>query len=445
MKRCWCVSVVAGRELTRITWPLPWWSIAGPAVLIAAVCAYFLSTSRHWAYIDPARLSGLAAASVSVSGVAAALAAAWIAERFANRRSPLAWPVAPRADGRMILRLAGVASSRWALALLLTGSLGTYAAGRSATGGHFYVIETAFGIANLAFFTVSGLCIGLVGARWHAPLWAAAWAAGWLWVVPVYSGPLFPYPSKGVEAFLFPQTTAGNHGPVDEFVLLVLLVWWVLVVAAFVLVAWAWQRLVAGMLTRIPMLACALSLPGVAALGVGLAHALPSPILPDVPQPAVCEPLQAKLRSLDVCVTAEQRPILGDVRARLREPVDRIGPAWPTDIRRIASFDVSGKGRDPEPGSLGINVSSHGARSVAMDVGVGLAGLDRCPVDGSAPMAVNWALAFGRWLARDPEARAIPDPQDQSLSRASDDEVRRWYAANADALRACAYTGSGPS
>ncbi len=433
------------RELSRPTWPLPWWSVAGPAIPIVALCAYSVSTSRDWAYIAPARLSGLVGASVSVSGVIACMAAAWIGERFANRRSPLAWPIVRRADGRMITRLGRVVTCSWILMLLVTGAVTAYFASRPATGGRYYPIEILFAAANLAFFSLSGLLIGLLVARWHSPLWAVAWAASWLWVIPVYSGVLFPYPGNGLEVFLFPQTTASDHGPLNNTVLLVLLAWWAIVLASFVVTAWAWQRFVAGMLTGRLMIAVAFSLPGVAALGVGLAHGLPSPILRSPPQSAVCQPLRAKLRTLDICVIAEQRPILDDVRARLEEPVDRIGSAWPTDVNRIASFDVNGRGRDPAPGSIGINVSSRGARTLGMDIGTGLAGLDQCPIDGSQPVALHWALAFGRWLARDEEAQGSPDPSDQALWRASDDEVRRWYASNAHALRRCSYSGPGPT
>lgn len=92
-------SSQARAEAIRVTWPLPWWLILVPAVLLAGHTMFQVFTATGWLYISPSRLSGLPTEVLAVTGPFISAYTAWVAWRFSSRSSPLASPVSPLVGG----------------------------------------------------------------------------------------------------------------------------------------------------------------------------------------------------------------------------------------------------------------------------------------------------------------------------------------------------------
>lgn len=432
---------MARREILRATWPLPWWVAAVPGLILGIVTYLIVSTAASWPYIAPARLSGMIGQSIGVTGPISCAASSWVAERFTNRHSPIAWPILRRAAGGQGFRALGVVCVSWVGLSALGGYVASFVVLRGATGGHFYPAETAIDCLGLTFFVVSGFAIGTVVGRWYGPIWALIWALIWIWVAPIYSGGLFPYPSKNVEFFLFPGQIAVDHYSLDGRVMVAILGWWMVVIGSVLLLMWIWLRANSRAVAWPLVIVGAFGPILVAVIGVSLAHVLPSPFLKPVPQRAVCV---TKAR-VQYCVTREQRDLLGEFVAAVSPSVRRMGSAWPPEIHRVVSFSIAGEGTTPPHSDLGVDVTSaSGIPDAAMDIGAGLGGLDSCDSGRSDPIAVAWAFDFARWLSKSPDGGSSSDARSAALRRSSDTQVQAWYIKNATDLLACRYTGPGP-
>lgn len=429
------------QPLTRLTWPLPPWVALAPGLALGVATFLLVATAGSWPYVAPARLSGMIAQSVGLTAPVACAASAWVAERFTNRHSPIAWPILPRAARSQALRVLAVVTVSWALPVAAGGLIAQLVVLRRATGGQFYPIESVIAILGFCFFIVPGFLIGGAVARWHAPVWALVWALAWIWVVPVYLGGLFPSPSRNVEYFLFPGLPAVDHRGLDLLVVGAIAAWWIVALASCLMLISVWYGAMARALAR-PFVVLGVVFPLIVASGgVSLAHFLPSPFVEQEPSEPVCRTED----HLEYCVTQEQSVLLDELIAASSPAVERIGGAWPSDIHRVVSFSVAGAGNPPQSGSIGVGVTSAtGIDSAPMDIGTGLGGLDSCDPEQSHPDSIGWALEFGRWLAKSPDAQPDMDPRAAALWGSSDDEVRAWYARHAHDLLACRYTGPGP-
>lgn len=430
-----------GREAAGVSWPLPWWVTIVPGLVVGGLTFGITLTASSWPYVAPARLSGMIGQAQELTGPVACVCAAWVAERFVNRRSPLAPTTATRADGRQGMRVLVNIAASWVGLLALGGLAAVALVLRDATGGHYYISQAIVDVLQAAFFVVSGFAMGVVIARWHAPLWALIWSLAWVWIVPVYSGGLFPYPSRNVEYLLFPGQPASDHQKLNEVSLFLIISWWLVVLVVWAACLIIWFRGVGRLLPRRVVPVCAVALVAAAASGVFLSHVAPSPFDPAQPSAAVC----GTKAQLEYCVTPEQRVLLPKFIAATYPSVARMGFAWPKSVHRLVSFSVAGEGTRPPKGDLGVSVTStSGIPSAQMDVGAGLAGLDACGSGRNNPAATSWAFDFAQWLARSPDGRSDSSAQARSLWDSSDGVVRRWYVANSAALLKCQYTGPGP-
>jgi hypothetical protein len=425
------------RDLTRPTWPLPWWVVVGPAVVVAVATGVVMAKPAGWAYITAARVSGLPAEALLVVGPVTAVAACWIGERFTNRHSPLASPVLPRSSGVLGLRVLGVLAVCWGVAFVLVAGGAVAWWWFRATGGTFHPVEVVLALVRLEFFIVSGFMIGTIVARWYAALITLAWAVLWVLVLPLQYAVMLPERSTNLEYFLFPAVAASNHRDLAGSVMGVVAGWWVCVLAAFTLAVVGWFAAVARG-SRLPVGAGASALVVLAAGGLALPALLPTPFVDSPPPPVTC----SAGRVLEVCVTQEQQPVLPELVSEVDEALAPMGSHLPADLRRVVSLDavptLTAEGRRPEE-LLTISVGSGGPDDVAFAMGVSLAGLDACEAEDPG---IDWAFDFASWLA--PGSAYATPPEYNPLIGIDREAVLAWYSDNSSALRACTYTGDGP-
>lgn len=426
-------------ELTRLTWPLPWWVALMPAVVIAIVSYLYVAQASDWAYIEQARLSGMLRESVIIIGPIACLCAAWVAERFTNRRSPLSWSTHPRAAGQQGLRILGVIAVAWMIGQMVGGGVSTLVQEARATGGTFYGIELVFAALSLVFFTVSGFLIGAVVCRWHAVLWAALWSLLWVGVLPLYYSDFFVDSGRNTEYFIFPALQSSDHRALEPVTVGVLLVWWIIVVVCLGWFLRAWYRSRARV-GHGSLLVSGGAVVLLAAAGFVLPHILPASFNDEHPRPLACEPLG----QLEVCLIDEQIPMLDVVAEGVQPVIDRMGEHLPEQITTILSYRAIpaalASGYQPDE-FLVVNVGTTGDLDLQLDVGMSLGGIDACESSGRA---VNWAFAFGHWVSGTSDPGSQADPLVQLLDSKPEDVVLDWYSEHASEIRNCAYVGDGP-
>lgn len=442
---------MARSETSKLTWPVPWWVLAVPALIVAALTAWYISRASGWAYVSLPRLSGQPRESGIITGPLVCVCAAWIAERFTNRRSPIAWPIAPRASGALGRRVLLVLVATLVAAQLL-GAVPALAYQYSrALGGEFFPIEVLAASLDLTFFTATGFLIGTVIARWWAPLAAVLWAGFWIYIAPIAYTITFPDRGTNIEYFMFPATVGQDHRSLSTPVMVAVIVWWALVLTTIVTTTVGWHRFLARKGAKLLTVA---GLATAAATGMGFSAStlLPSPFIDGATSDVVCTPLD----QTQVCLAVEQMPMLEEIRARAQPVLDRLGEV-PPGIEAIASSraitTLTAQGR-PATAFIRISVSTYGARTIEFDVGVGFGGLAACvptadTVPGTdqpviAPDGVNWAFAIGHWLAQDPESDPEHQPLERKLADTDPSTVRAWYAKNAQTILSCAYAGDGP-
>jgi hypothetical protein len=436
---------MARRELTRLTWPLPWWVVTAPAVLVAAVSYLYVSQAAGWPYIVGARLSGMLRDSLVITGPVVCIAATWVAERFVNRRSPTAATTLPRASGQQGLRILAVIAAAWCAALAAGGWTSTLVQFSHATGGSLYYIEfLLFPILSLCFFVVSGFLIGTMIARWHAVLWSCLWCLWWLGALQLYYTSILPDPQTSTEFFIFPAPSAGHRSQLSVEPILAIAGWWLLVLAALTALLAAWYRHRARVGRRGLPVAVG-GVVGACVLGIVLQQGLPTPF----PRQAAVVPITCRtLAPVKVCLTDEQQPMLDEVMRRSRPVIERMGSHLPQQIQVIASSDavpalLSQGYRKDQLISVGVGMS--GARTLEMDIGTGLAGLGSCDPGTSDQRAISWGFALGTWIARDLDPSRTIDPLRKALDKLPAEKVLTWYSQHATQILACRYTGPGPT
>ncbi len=424
-------------ELLRVTWPLPWWSVVAPAVLIALVTLVTMLEPMQWIYIAPARASGLPSQALLTAGPMAAAFAAWLAIKFVNRRSPMASPALHRV--RLLgLRVVLTAAVTWGAAFaVVSSSLFAFWISRS-TGGAAYPVELALGVLRFEFFVLSGYAIGVVIARWHGVVWALLWSALWLFVAPMIYTSLLPGRTSNIEYLIFPAISALNHRDLVLGPTLMVVAWWSGVLLAIVLFLYGWFATLSR--ASRASFACFAALPLSVIAGVALPSLVESPFQDASSTPIVCAPTDAKV---EVCVTAEQRPVLPDVAALASPALARIEGHLPVSMETVASTDavpaLVRSGLRPSD-VLQVNVSSNGLGDIAFDIGTSLGGLDACgPNDMEG---ATWAFAVASWLA--PTSIYADPPEANPLTSFDDEAVLQWYVENQGDLSRCAYTGVGP-
>ena len=430
-------------ELRRVTWPLPWWVVAVPGLFTALVSFLVVARAEDWAYIALARLSGMPAESLLVTGPLVAVSAAWVGERFLNRNSPLSAPILVRASGAQGVRVLCVLACGWGAAHILGSGAAVILRARDATGGVFYPVEVLLSLCGLWFFIVTGLFLGSAVSRWHAALWAGLWALLWVYLFPVYYPDIVRGGSSNIEYFLFPALPSVDHRRLDAWVMGVVVAWWIAVLAVLAALFVAWFRHVARLSSR-ALWGASVGACSVAGLGLLLPSVLPAPFVDGVPGPVAC----SEGRHLKVCVTQEQERMLQSLVPRVDATLDRMGGNLPPELTTVASYHavhpLESAGLD-EASLLVVNVGTAGSPTVEFDIATSLAGLQACAPDSSDPRAVGWAFAFGQWLAPEVTYLSPDDPTLAQLARTDESVVLGWYMDNSQLLRSCAYVGDGPS
>lgn len=430
------------REITRLTWPLPWWIVAIPAAVIAVVSYIGVNQASAWAYISSARLSGMPSEALIVAGPIACISAAWIAERFTNRNFPLASPTVVRASGAHGLRILAVLVGAWAMAHVLGAMTSIAVQLARATGGTFHPIEVLLSVFALTFFVVTGFTIGAVIARWHAPLWAALWSFLWALAFPLYYPDISLGSGTNIEYFMFPALPSIDHRSLSLGVMTVLVVWWIVVLGSLTALVYGWYRRVARE-SGTTLVGSGVAVAAVAVVGFVIPVAVPSPFVDGEPMALSC----TQGRHMDICVTEEQQEVLDEVVPRVDTVLDRMGAHLPEGLKAVVSdYGLSAAEADGLDDSeiLVMNVGTGGMPTIEFDVALSLAGLPACDPDTSNSTAVSWAFAFGQWLAPEGDYLLQTDPMLAELDQAEPEDVLAWYTTNQDELRACTYTGNGP-
>lgn len=426
------------RDLARWSWPVPWWVVAIPGLLVVAGAGVTMTEPAGWAYISPAAVSGLPHQALVPVGPLAAVSACWVAERFLDRRSPLAAPTLPRASGAQGTRVMGVLALWWAGLFLLTTAAGGLWWAVQATGGTASPVRFVMALAQLEFFVLSGLLIGVVVARWYASLLALAWSMLWVLVIPVEYAVAFPDRRSGLETFMFPALAGeGGAGELHPALVAGLVLWWVVVLGGLMLLIRGWLAQVAGYGSR-------LLITGGVVIAAGAAAGLLLPAwAPDREHQALSEPIVCMDGEvLQVCVTQEQQPALGELAEEVDRALTRIGDHLPADYHTVASpaaqprVYASGVARERV---LTANLSLHGTDDVTFDIGTSLVGLENCAGE---DRATTWAFEFASWYA--PHSEYGWPAEQSSLAAFTEEEVWDWYTQNQQDLRACDYQGDGP-
>ena len=432
-------------ETARLTWPLPWWMPVVPALLTAGFTIWYITQARDWLYIAPSRLAGMPAESLMISGPALAAAAAWVSWRLAARTSPLANPVSRRASGRQALQVLGVLLG-WIVPLFVLASVvGTWWIGTQVPAWSSYLIALALATTFLAFFVVGGFLTGLVLANWVAPLVALVGAAAWLLPIPMTYGLVTGPDTRGIGQLLFPAMVAMEHRPFTGPSPAVIVLLYVLVVAAIATLSYGVQRSSAR-LGRGPLIGSAVALGCLTLVGAWLPTVLPYPFAPASAEPVECSEFEEDLK---VCLLPEQVPALADLEPELRVVLDRMDGHLPDTFTTIASYTATEamveRGSDPEQ-IISFSASSWGANSIAFDMAASIAGIPQCDPrpDGAGQQELASAFAFASWLAQDARWPLGDTPLEQQLQQASDEQVLAWYTANEAAFLNCTFTGRGP-
>lgn len=434
------------REITRGTWPLPWWVVAVPSVVVMVGAFLAVWRASTWLYISPARLSGMPSESLVFLGPLTAMLAAWVGERFTNRNSPLAWPILLRASGVQGLRVLTVLVTALGLGFLVGSGAAAAVLLARATGGQFVVVMPVVALLTLAFFTVSGFVIGAMLARWHAPIWALAWGLAWVLIVPLYYSDVVSSlaPGRGANAdyLLFPAPTALEVS-ISTAAATVGILWWAIVLSVLGFALWAWYLAVAGHARRMAVIA-AVALALLPVLAFTLATRLASPFVDERVQGLVCQ----HGRYLQVCGTDVQQPALAEVTTRVDAVLDRLDGHLPGGLTAAVSHAGidSAEGERLTPTQvLPIHFNTHGTSGLEFSVATNLAGLESCAgISDVAMDGADWALAFGQWLAPGIDAAPAGDVKLERLNALPREQVLTWYTANESALRACTYAGTGP-
>ncbi|MCM3662629.1 hypothetical protein M3148_16780 [Georgenia satyanarayanai] len=306
------------------------------------------------------------------------------------------------------------------------------------TGGTFHPVEIVVAVLRLEFFIVSGFMIGALVSRWYAALLSLAWSLLWVLVLPLQYAVVLPERRTNLEYFLFPALTASNHRDLDAAVVLLVALWWLSVIAVFLLATVGWFTAVARGSRRLAGIGAG-GLVATFAGGVLLPAVASPPFVDGSPPPLACTTTEF----VDMCVTEEERPVLAEVSARLDGVLGRMGPHLPRDLRQAASSEaltaMVASGADADS-VLQISFGSGGLGDIEFDVAVNMAGLSAC--SGGDPGA-SWAFFFASWLV--PESRYADPPEYNPLTGVDRDVVLAWYADNASALRSCSYDGDGPA
>lgn len=420
-----------------VTWPLPWASVVGPAILVVLATGWSMSGPRSWAYIALDRASGLPGQSLMAVGPIVCLAAAGVAGRYVNRHSPLASPTLTRGGGQLGLRVLAVIAAGWGLSFLLASGGGLVWWQYRSTGGAAYGLELPAALLHLEFFIATGFLIGAVVARWHAMLWTLPWSALWVLVLPIEYTVQFPSRTTNLEYFLFPAVQASRHRDLVGPVVAAVMVWMLCVIAVLVLITKGWFALRArrtGSFLAVGSVAVVV----LAGVGMALPAWLPTPFTDSAPPRLAC----VDEHPLQVCVTQAQRPVLTTLTTQAEHALARMGDHLPAGLRVVASTDAAPaliSDGDAHESILEVSVGTNGLDDVDFRIGAALGGLDACQ-SGSA--GASWAFAFASWLA--PESQYALDRADPVFAAAGDEAVLDWYTANESALRTCSYDGPGP-
>ncbi len=426
-----------------MTWPLPWWVAVVPAVVVAVVSFVYVNQASTWAYVAPAQLSGMLRESVTYAGPLVCICAGWVAERFTNRHSPLSWSTLPRSSGAQGLRILGVVTAAWVTGQLAGGIPAIIVQAGRATGGTLYLVEIPLAAAGLAFFIVTGFLIGAVTSRWHAPLLAAGWSSFCVAILPLYYSDVVPDSGRNTEYYLFPALTASDHRDLDVVTMSTVVVWWLLVLVSLVVATRGWYRARARGDDR------ALMAPGAAvavicSLGLLLPHVTPSAFVDGDEDALACTGAEG----LDVCVLAEQEPLLGQIVAGIGPVTRRMGEHFPAEVTAVFSYRAvpAALAEGYRPGEfLAVNAGISGAESVDLDLAMSLAGISSCEADRSDQRALRWAFVLGEWISGGSDTEWSDDPLARGLAARSDAEILDWYSRHSSSILSCTYVGSGPA
>lgn len=370
------------REIGKLTWPLPWWVVVLPAILVMVISYLVVGEGRDWAYTAPAKLSGLAKQSLLFIGPITSVSAAWIAERFTNRHSPLSDPILPRGRGAQGLTILAV--------------IGTY------------------------------------------------WGCAFLWVFgfPLAYAYIFVGPSTNLEYFLFPTIQSSNHKPLQTSLMALLVVWWICVLVAMVLLLKKWFATRSGASMRLMTFPIALIV-ACGFVGLIMPKILPSPFIDGRPTTLSCEPALGievcvtKEQELVLPeVLAQSLEFLAQFDEIIPDEIHMIVSSYgipEAEDRGLNDLEL-----------LTINVGPHGFQTLEFDLAASLGGVPACSPQFSGQDSINWSFAVASWLLPDNPLSHGEAPQVQQINAVSLESALSWYETNQRELRACEYKGSGP-
>lgn len=399
------------------------------------------SQTSTWAYVSRPVISGLPREAVFGAGPAACAMSALVAAVFLDRRSPLSWPIAPRASGQLQLRIALVLVGWWCLALVLAALIYTLILLRRSEAGHYYPAEALLAVPMLAVMVAAGVLVGVVVSRWWAPA-VALLLAGVMVFLPSEMLRLVEYDPTLVAPFAFYLSGAFDHRALLASGIAAVTAWWWAGLATVGLLLVGWTRGIArrGWGVAATSAAASIAVAGLAAPLVSM------PLFTsDAPSASVCEVSEF---GVEVCVSAEERALLPTLRAEAERMTARLG-LWPERYTMIASergWDAihTERPHQEEAHTLIAPTSVYGVSGGVSTVAFTLSGHDTCIEESRDPSAPesNASYYLGLWIEARPDALEFlaVGPEWAETAGATDEEVRAWYAENRDALLACDYT-----
>lgn len=426
-------------DLGLITWPLPWWAVAPPSLVIAAMTYWTFSQTSSWVYISRPVLSGLPREAVFGTGPLSCVMAALIAATFLDRRTQLSWPIAPRAAWQLQLRVTLMLMGWWCAAFALIAGAYTLMLLTRSDAGHYYPAEALLAVPMLAVFIATGSVIGVLVSRWWAPA-----------IALIVAGVMTFLPSELLRHVGFDPTIAAPlvfylTGAFDHRALLAS--------GAIALTAWWWAGLLATLLLLVGLARgfagrgwITLALGTTACLGIaGLTMPLANAALftPDTPSAALCK---STTFGAQVCVATEEQellPLLLSETERMAARVDY----WPEAYTLIASdrgWDSfrAEQSNQSEASTLVVPLSVYGTTGAVQTIAGLLSGLNTC-IDQNRATGPTYELAL--WILDDPGSVEFlaQSPDWSPVPSETDDDVRTWYTENREALLTCAYTPEG--
>jgi len=427
-------------------WPLPLWVTVIPSFILAIFTFWYAFQAGNWAYVAPARLSGMLRESLMISGPLVAALAAWVANGFTNRYSLQGASHLPKVTVFQRLRLLFLLAVTWSSGFLIGGLFSVWLIMRRATGGAIYPLEFTIATISLCWFVIVGFSIGTIVSRWWSPLLVLAIGYIWVYIVPLFYSIFVPSTGSNIEYFMFPAIAAQDHRSLAPAPLAVILLWWIVQLSVLLFMLGSWYQWISrANRNRFPI--CVVALFCIAACGLLISNLSASPFRDNFSENLVCQSVGSD-SNLQVCVTSQQQPVISSIIAEVPTILERMGSAFPEHFTTVLSYQalpIALAQGNPAEQILPVNVGiDAGATNVALDLAVNLSGFSAC-LSNQGGSATPFVVGLTAWIA-DGQAPLdwASNPDYIRLNDLPVQTVRQWYSDNSSDILTCQHVSGTP-